>query len=172
MSNEADSGSRLGTDSEEVSLGSRADVLSVVREMTRQAQRELTIISRHLDPSIFEDEQVYDGIKRISLGGRNSLVRILVLDSGPLIRDGHRLLDLAQRVPSTVKLKLPGLSHKKFNEAWIVVDTYGYVRLRFSDRYEGSASFADRLVCRDLSDRFEEMWEFGREDPNLRRLSL
>jgi hypothetical protein len=99
-------------------------------------------------------------------------VRLLVMDLRPLVTQGHRLLDLMDRVPSFIDLRAPAPQHRTFNEALLVADRLGYVHRQFADRYEGIASYADRRVAARLTARFEELWERALPDPNFRRLHL
>lgn len=162
----------LGVDAGETPVDDQGQVLEAVRALTGQARREIALVSRHLDRRVFEDDGVVEAFKRVATRGRGARIRLIILDVEPVVRNGHRLVDLAQRVSSHMRIRIPGRAHRRFNESWLLADTYGYVRLRFADRYEGSVDFNDRRTVRDLTERFDEMWEAGREDPNLRRLAL
>jgi len=165
-------GYRLGETGGEVSLSGLDAVLAAVRAMTDVTRRELAVVSRHLDRRVFEDDAVVEAFKRVATRGRGARIRLIVTDVAPLVRDGHRLVDLSRRVSSHMHLRVPGRAHRRINESWLLADTTGYMRLPLADRYEGSVDFDDRRTHRDLIERFDEMWEAGREDPNLRRLSL
>ena len=163
---------KLGVDAGEMAVDDQTQVLEAVRAIVDGTRREIALVSRHLDRRVFEDDAIVEAFKRVATRGRGARIRLFVLDPEPVVRNGHRLVDLAQRVSSHMQIRIPGRAHRRFNESWLLADTYGYMRLRFADRYEGSVDFNDRRTVRDLTERFDEMWEAGREDPNLRRLAL
>lgn len=151
----------------------RADALRVaLLEMTSQARRNLDIVSRHLDPSLFDHEEFVDAVKRLVLGSTRAQVRLLVLDPAPLVSRGHRLLTLAQRLSSYIDVRVPAPEHREFNEAWLVADKDGYAHRRFSDRFEATVNFHDPRLAVHLTNRFDELWQRAQADPNLRRLHL
>jgi hypothetical protein len=140
--------------------------------MASQAQRTLDIVSRHLDPPLYNTGPFVEAVKELALRGRHSRIRLLVIDPAPLVAGGHRLLELAQRLSTFISLRVPGPDHRQFNEAWLIADSTGYIRRLFSDRYEGTASFADRRYARELTHEFDNLWQHAEPDPNLRRLHL
>jgi hypothetical protein len=151
----------------------RAEPLGAVTlALAAQARRTLDIVSRHLDPSLFDREDFVDAVKSLALSSRRAEIRLLVLDPAPVVLRGHRLVQLAQRLSSFIQLRVPSAEHREFNEAWVVADNTGYVHRRFSDRFEGTANFADPRHAARLTNRFDEIWQRANPDPNLRRLHL
>lgn len=146
--------------------------LTAVRRLLAGARREVAIVSRHLDPALYRDDDVLQSLRRIATGGRGARIRILILDPTPVIRHGHPVVELVRRTPSASALRIPGRAHRRFNEAWLIADTEGFLQLPQSDRYAGLAAFSDRRRNRYLQEQFDAMWEQGREDPNLRQLAL
>ena len=166
------SNSVLGVTAGETNVETQRELIDVCLAMAEQCQRSLDIISRHLDPPLFDNEPFTMAVKALALRNRHVRVRLLIIDSRPLIRAGHRLVELANRLPSFIEIRAPGRESRHFNEAILVADNIGYIHRQFSDRYEATIDFSDRRVARRLSDRVDDMWERGVPDPNLRRLSL
>ena len=162
----------IGVTAGEIEFETRAELERLGLAMAQQTQRELDIVSRHLDPAIYDDDDFVAAVKRLALGSRRARIRLLVTDSRPLLARGHRLLDLAARLSSFIELRVPAPQHKDFNEAMLLADKQGYVHRRHADRFDGNANFSDRRTCAALSERFEEMWERGAPDPNFRRLHI
>lgn len=151
----------------------RAEELGrVLLELAQQARRTLDLVSRHLDPPLYDREDFVDAVKQLVLGSSRARVRLLVLDPAPVVTHGHRLVPLAQRLSSYVELRVPAPEHREFNEAWLVADKDGYAHRRFSDRYEASCNFHDPRLATHLTNRFDELWQRAQPDPNLRRLHL
>ncbi len=153
-------------------ITAREHLAAVSLALAEQAERSLDIVSRHLDPLIYDTEPFVAAVRRLVLGSRHARVRLLLLDSRPLVAQNHRLIELALKLTSYVAIRVPAAQHKQFNEALLIADGMGYVQRTFSDRYEAVASFADRRVATRLSDRYEELWTRALPDPNFRKLHL
>ena len=151
----------------------RAEPLrEVLLALTQQARRTLDIVSRHLDPPLFDRDDFVAAVKQLVLGSTRAQVRVLILDPAPVTSHGHRLVPLAERLSSYIQLRVPAPEHREFNEAWLVADRDGYAHRRFSDRYEGTANFHDPRLAVHLTNRFDELWQRAQPDPNRRRLHL
>jgi hypothetical protein len=171
----------METSPEDLTLGisagpfelARSDALAAtVLQLAGQSRRSIDIVSRHLDPVLFDQGAFIQAVKRLVLGSRRAEVRLLLLDPGPVARRGHRLLELAQFLSDFIHVRVPSPVHREFNEAWLVADATGYVYRPMSDRFEATVDFNDRHQASQLVARFNEIWERAQPDPNQRRLSL
>lgn len=157
---------------EEIDFDTSEQLREIALTMAQNCARSLDIVSRHLDPAIYDHAAFVDAVKQIALNSQHARVRILVTDIGPVISRGHRLLDLSARLSTYIAIRKPGRDHRNFNEAMLVADNQAYIHRRFADRYDGHASYNDHRSARDLTVRFEEIWERAETDPNFRRLHL
>ena len=139
--------------------------------MAQQALNRIRIISRHLDNRVFDNEAFVEAVKQLILKRTVSRVEIIVKDSGPLMRRGHRLVNLAQRLSSYIEIRKPGRQHRTFNAAYFLVDDCAYINRTFSDRYDGTACFHDSKIAKAMLSTFDDLWQSGEPDLNLRRLS-
>lgn len=155
-----------------VELGSSEENRAAALAMARRASRSIRIVSRHLDPPIYDTAEFADAVRDVVLGSRRARVDIIVLDPAPLARSGHRILRLAHRVTSFMELRIPGPEHSSYNTAMLIVDEMQTVVRKFSDRYEGAFSYGDRTSARPLVRTFDGMWEVAVSHPALRRLTL
>lgn len=162
----------LGVTDAGIDIDSSERLRDVALSMALQAERTIDILSRHLDPPIFDNDEFTEAVKQLALGSRRAKIRLLIINSQPLVRDGHRLVDLANRLSSFIEIRAPARQHRQFNEAWLVADNTAYIHRQFSDRFDAEANFADRRVSDSLSGRFEDIWERGVPDTRLRRLHL
>ena len=162
----------LGTTDEEFELERSEAVCDVVLSLATQARRALDIVSRHLDPALYDNEAFGAAIRELVVDSRRAQVRILLLDSAPVVARGHRLVELARRLSSFITIRIPAPEYKNLNEAWLVADATGYLSRRFSDRPEATANFADPRQATHLTNRFEEIWQRAQPDANMRRLHL
>lgn len=162
----------LGETDEEIALETSDQNRAVSIKMIDKCRRYLNIISRDLDPCIFDTREMSDAIKKLALRSRSCRIRILILQPESLKSRGHRLLDLSERLSSFIEIKKPSKQHSDYNRSLLLVDNCGYIRRPHSDRFEGQANFNDRKTVSELQEEFKILWEHGVQDPNFRRLSL
>lgn len=162
----------LGETAGVVQITDSQEAAQVALALARQARRTLEVVSRHLDPRLFDTPEFAAAVQRLALGLRRARVRLLVQDIGPVLRDGHRLVALARRLPTFVQVRVPGPQFRDFNQAFLVADGVGYLHRELADRYEGTASFHDPLAARGLLRQFEPLWASADPDPNLRELRV
>lgn len=153
-------------------IESSQDLLDATSTILKHTNRSLDITSRHLDPIIYDQPETVELIKQIALTNRQARIRIVINDIRPVITRGHRLVELAQRLSSFISIRIPGSSHRNFNEAMLIADNSAYIHRPFADRFEGESHVNDRGRARDLTSRFEELWEKADIHPNLRRLHI
>lgn len=157
---------------EEIAFETSAALREIALEMARNSSRTLDIVSRHLDPTIYDQAPFIEAIKQIVLNNRVARIRLLVTDIGPVITRGHRLLELSNRLSSYIAIRKPGRDYRNFNEALLLADSTAYIHRQFADRYEGLASHDDPRRASELTRRFEEIWQRADIDPNFRRLHI
>lgn len=162
----------LGTTDEELELARGDEVRAVCLALAQQARRTLDIVSRDLDPALYDNADFAGALRELVVNSRRAQIRVLLLDSAPVIGRGHRLVELAQRLSTYISIRIPSHEHKDLNEAWLTADAAGFLHRRFSDRYEATANFADRRQATALVNRFDEIWQRAQPDGNLRRLHL
>lgn len=156
----------------DISLNSRDEVKIINIAMAQQTSRTIDIISMHLDPAIFDIPDFIDAIKNLSISSKFTKIRILIKDSDPMTKNGHRLIDLIQQLTSSIEVRKLSEEYKSYGEAFTLFDGKAVIYLRHSDRYEGLANFNRPRLATELSNFFNEVWERSAPDANLRRLHL
>ncbi len=141
-------------------------------DMARQARRSLRIVSLHLDPPVYDTLEFLDAVKQFVLGHRRARVHLLVKDPAPIVRDGHRLHQLARRLSTFIEMRVSAPEHDDHHAAFMVVDGAGAIWRPFADRFEAEATFADVKLARDLTDTFDKMWCVARPHPDFRDMML
>lgn len=153
-----------------------AERASELREATLAlldaARHEVCIYSRDLEPPLYEDAEVLEAIRKVALSGRRAKVRILLQDTTRVARDGHRLVDLAQRLSSIVHLRRVSHEDASYPSAYALTDTGGYLFRTFGDRYEAVGDVCYPPRRDELKRLFDEVWERAESPPELRRLGL
>ena len=163
---------KLGEDKEPVGVESGAQVREASVALVAQSRRRIEIVSRHLDPVIYDNADFVDALRRSLLDSRRAGVHIIVMDSRPILAVGHRLVTLAQNLSSFVEIRKPGKKHAGYNCAFLLADRIGSIYRELADRFDGVVNFGDRRQAAELGDTFNEMWTHAEPDPNLRRLRI
>lgn len=150
----------------------RDEVAAVCLHMATQARFRLDIVSRDLEPALYDNEDFYNAVKLLAMRSSKSRIRILIQNSEHISKYGHRLVELCRRLSSYISIRLQGKDFKEFNQAWMIVDDCGWMRRPLADRFKGECYFNFPREVQERSKQFNDMWDASTEDPNLRRLHL
>ena len=162
----------LGVSDNLLKLESCEENREVALSMAQQARQSIEIISRLLDPSIYNTTEFIDAIRNFVTGNRNAQLRIIVFDPDTIVRNGHRLVELAGTLSSFIELRRAAFEHDLYSQSLLVVDGTAYLHRINTERYDATACFNDRRQSRFYQKEFNNMWETAKPDPNLRRMSL
>ncbi|MFQ5659189.1 MAG: hypothetical protein ACE5GZ_02105 [Gammaproteobacteria bacterium] len=162
----------LGHTADAVQVTTRAANRRAVTSMAQQCRQHLVIISRDLDPPLYDTVEFIEASKKMVLANRRASIRILVFEPQAIIQRGHRLVNLAMQLSSFFEFRAVGPEYKDFNEALFIADATGYLHRLNSERYEGTVNFNDHRISNYLLQQFEEIWEKASPDMNLKKLHL
>lgn len=144
-----------------------------VQRLLAATRHQCCIASADLMPQTLDNEATILALRKITESSRHASIRCLLSDVAKLQRDGHRLLDLAQRLPSIVELRLPEAGDDLIDSrAFMLNDADGYLywpdtqQALAKGRLHGGAR--QRMLLRD----FNQAWERATPASALRQLSL
>jgi hypothetical protein len=162
----------LGVTPGQVSVDNRTLNYAAVHKLFSSATHTLSIISRNLDHTIFDQADIISALSDFIRRGSYTKVQILVYDTTDMIKRNHRLGLLAEKAPSKIMIRtLPG-EMNYFNESMVIADKHGFIHNQQSDKYEGIVSFNDSQRCLELHSIFNGLWDRSLPDPNLRQLKI
>jgi hypothetical protein len=162
----------LGATNLPLEVGTREELQVATLTLLQQTRRTIEILSRELDPAIYDAADVVEAIKRMILANRYARVRAIVAEPQKIAQRGHRLVELAYVLSSFIELRTAAEQHRAFIEALLICDGCGYTYRQNWDRFDATVNFSDRRRSNLLQNQFEEMWALAEPDPNLRRLAL
>lgn len=162
----------LGETHQEFTAGNREELRRITQHMAEQATRSIHIVSRHLDPELYNHLDFIEALRRLARRSKYTQIQILAQDSSPAVKNGHRLIQLAQQLSSYVKIKKLHDDYKDYFRAFMVVDGEGYVLREFSERFEAVVDFHAPRQAKELLKFFTEAWEISEPDLQLQRLYI
>jgi predicted GNAT family N-acyltransferase len=148
------------------------DLRDATLALIASARREICIYSRDLEPDLYEDAAIFEAMRKVALSGKGASVRILLQDITRVVRDGHRLVDLTQRLPSILHIRRVAHEDAQYPSAFVLTDQGGYLFRAFGDRFEGVGDTCYAPRRDELKRLFDEVWERAEAPPELRRLGL
>ena len=163
---------KLGVTQELLQIDSFDGNRIVTAAMAQQCQRTLDIVSRLLDPPVFNTTDFTEAVKRFATKNRKPRIRIIVFDPETIVKNGHRLVDLAGRLSSFIEIRKSGNDYKDYNECLLLADETAFLHRINAERYEATANFNDRRQSKYYLKQFDTMWDVATPDPNLRRVNL
>ncbi len=151
----------------------REAAVAAILHLLDDAQYEVSILTQDLDPLLLDVIEVLDAIQSIALTGRRARIRVLVRDPHKATGHGHRLIALAQRLPSTIELRVPQEEHDLAEiSAYLLNDRHGYLYRPNAARAEGTGSTCAPGRHARLLAHFDGIWERSLPDAELRALVL
>ncbi|SFK26653.1 hypothetical protein [Rhodanobacter glycinis] len=154
-------------------VDTRATLAEVRLQLLADTRRQLFIQLPRLTPDIYASPLEQAELRRIATAGRGAEIRLLLHEPAAALRDGHRLIALAQRLPSIWQIRTPVEPvDLDCASACLLNDNGGYLFLPNAERPQGRASRRDRAAQIPLRQRFDETWERSIRARELQTLDL
>jgi hypothetical protein len=141
-------------------------------ELCSSAAREVCIVSPNLDHDAFDSTELADALGVLIRSSRQTRVRIVVADTRGLVSRGHRLMQLARRIPSSVQIRKLAEHPQWKSETIVICDRDGVLYKPGDSDHDGFYEPSSRASTRRHLDLFEELWRNASEDVELRSLSI
>jgi len=162
----------LGETKAEIKLSNAEENRNAALSLASQARHGINIFTQDLDDAIYNNEEFESYIFKLATRHPSAQIRILVQDSHSAVKKGHRLIRIAQKLTSSVFIKNPPDTHKGDKSAFMTTDSVGLLYRVRADayNYEASVNFMSPQRVGKLEDFFNEVWEHGTPDLQVRRL--
>jgi len=158
--------------SDEQKLTDLAERQQAVTHLVSNARRRIYLLSDELEPDLYDQIDFIESCKQAVIRHHACHMNILIKRSEKLRQMEHRLLELIQRLPSRIELKICHDNDKSLAESWLVIDESSYY---YQPRATGVAARLQTdspRTAKDLCRRFEKIWDAASYDTSMRRLSL
>ncbi len=154
-------------------VSDRDGAIAETLQLIAAARRELCIYTRDLDPQLFDNEQVLEALKQLSISGRGASIRVIVQDQRVPSQRGNRLVALAQRLSSVFALRTPTIEEDlQYPSAFVINDVRGYYFRVLGSRFDGeSVNYSPGKHAQYL-EFFNRVWERAEPSEELRQVTL
>jgi hypothetical protein len=147
-------------------------VRDVAVALATQAQRTLLLHTQDLEARIYDRQPFLDAVSALVRRQPGACFDVLIQDVDRVVKDGHRLVELARRLGSSIQIRRCPRQYRGYCGTFLLVDDSGYLYRPLSSRYEGLASFNNASEVARLGKYFREVWEHSDTEMELRRLYL
>ncbi len=142
-------------------------------KLAKTAQFLLQWFTADLEYLVTDNEVFIQTISQFCRTSRQSRVEILLHDPKTLMHRGHRLINLAQRLPSKVEIRCTNTDIvRQHPSSFLVVDREHFFIKPIASNWRGKLQFDAALEARVLLDIFEEGWETSFPDNQTRPLGI
>lgn len=167
-------GFRLGESETHLKLEGAEHFQRATLALLQQARREITIVTPDLEPERFNNDEFTSALSAFLRSHRRAQARVLIADPTIAVRWGHRLVTLARRLPSRLRIRQLHEGDLKVarEELVIVADAMGLLRRDSNDGYQGSLAARAIPHAQRAAERFTTLWERSSEVADFRILDI
>lgn len=151
---------------------SREQAKLVVCELIANARREINFFGSNLDHTLFDNTEVIGKLSEFARRNQRTMIRFLVHSTSENSRQGHQLINLSQRLSSSILIHTTETAQQTDKDMFLLVDDAAYAYFKTHHFYQGDAALDSPFQVRKLRQRFDSMWNKSTVDVSLRRLSL
>jgi len=162
----------LGMDRQTIHLAGSDDVRSVAATLAQQAQHGLLLWTPDLEATIYDRQPFLGAVSALVRRYPGAYLDVLMKDACRVVKEGHRLVELARRLGSSIQIRRCAQQYASYCGAFLLADDCGYLYRPLSSHYEGVASLNNSGEVVRLRAYFREVWEHSEPDRELRRLYL
>src|SRR3982751_2712612 len=145
-------------------ISSLEEMRAAVEAVAGSAQRLMSIYTPDLEPDLYDQNGFLEIVKRFVLARRFAQVRVLLSDSGRLLRDNNRFVAMGRRLTSCIDIRPAAGSAKQRACGYLIADDRAIVYRVHSDRWDGVADLNNPPVARQYLDEFDEIWHASAPD--------
>jgi len=142
----------------DVYLNNNEEIRENIIKISTNALKSIKIFTPDLEPTLYDNALFRENLIQLVQGNRHAQVQILVSDMSLSIQQGHQLLRLAQKLTTSIKIKISSEEYSEINCSFILVDQTHFVFKRENSRQHAvqanSRNRADKLL-----EFFDPAWE-------------
>ncbi|SFW30285.1 DUF7931 domain-containing protein [Luteibacter sp. UNCMF366Tsu5.1] len=138
-----------------------------------QARHRVSLYLPIIESGVLDDDEALTELRRIATSGRQAQIRVLTHDAERAHREGHRLIALAQRLPTAIMLRVPTEDAQlRYGSAFVVDQISGFLFRPVATRYEARGSLGEPGETARLTAYFDDVWERAEAAWQIRPLGI
>ena len=154
-------------------LADLAECQQAVLDAVSNAELRLAFFTQQLEPKLYNHRNLCELISALARKNRHSEVRIIAQHTKTVVSEGHCLIDLSQRLSSSMWIRTPTTPElQRFQQSWLIVDDHSIIEISNPERNEGKYIEHDRPYVRNQLEFFNDAWENSEADLYSRRLGF
>jgi hypothetical protein len=150
-------------------ISSLEEMRAAVDIVAASAQRLMSIYTPDLEPDLYDQNGFLEIVKRFVLARRFAKVRVLLSDSGRLLRDNNRFIAMGRRLTSCIDIRPVVGAARQRACAYLIADDRAIVYRVHPDRWDGVADLNNPPIARQYLDEFDEIWHASSADELARQ---
>jgi hypothetical protein len=152
-------------------ISSLEEMRAAVDIVASSAQRLMSIYTPDLEPDLYDQNGFLEIVKRFVLARRFAKVRVLLSDSGRLLRDNNRFIAMGRRLTSCIDIRPVAGGPRQRASGYLIADDRAIVYRVHADRWDGVADLNNPPIARQYLDEFDEIWHASAQDELSRQAS-
>jgi predicted GNAT family N-acyltransferase len=157
----------------ELPVGGRDETAAARLQVLGATRHQLSMYLPLLGNDSYASVEELTELRRIAISSRIAQIRIVLHDPEVALRNDHRLIALAQRLPSAVQIRMPvDEADLAYASAYLLNDVGGYLFLPEASRPQGRAALHDRAAQAPLRQHFDAVWERAERATALQTLNI
>jgi len=140
--------------------------------LMRSASRKMCVYSQQLDHALFDTTECSDLISEFARGGKDRQLHILINDSSSIVKRGHRLQALSQRLSGHFLIRRVQAEYQQSRLSFALADRDGIWVLPDREVYSGFSDVYQPVEAERLQLIFDRCWDHSQWDPELRLLEI
>ncbi|MEZ5672979.1 MAG: hypothetical protein R3E08_11625 [Thiotrichaceae bacterium] len=159
------------TDQEFVCFG-EDDNRDIALLMLQQAEFKIDILSRYLDPAIYDTEECCDAIETLALHNPHAIIRILIHEPKIIAQRGHYLIYLMRKLGSLINCRAVPEPYKATQDTFLLVDDIGVMHRQSVSNITSSVNFKNHPAAKKLTALFDKIWHNSEPTPYTREIII
>jgi len=136
------------------------EVRDGVVSIADSAKRSITILTRDLEPGVYDTAEFLEALKRFALGKRFSRVRVLISDPAKTTRNGNKLIALGRRLEAQIDFRNLHQDYRgQLRGAFIIADETAVMYRVDGKRYDAIMGSHEPVIAQQHLKEFEQPWE-------------
>jgi hypothetical protein len=138
-------------------ISTKNEARAAIVDITSRANRGVAILTRDLEPEIYDHDDFLETLKKFLLPRTFARVRVLISDPQRAFKVGNRFVEMGRRLHSYIEFRNIK-SENAHAEAFCIVDETGIVYRARADSWDGVADTYEPAVARKYLDMFDALW--------------